>query len=362
MSRVLVVLGTRPEAVKLAPVVRALRRRRVAASVVSTGQHAGLLRDALGPLGLRCDAELGLMRPGQDHGRLAAAVVSGLGPVLRRLKPALALVQGDTTTAAAAALACRYARVPVGHVEAGLRTHDRGNPFPEEDNRVLADHLSALHFAPTRAALANLRREGLGGRWSAVTGNTAVDAVRWAAARAPRREPGCVLATLHRRESFGRPLKRMLGALRALAERRPDARVVFMLHPNPEVRRAARALEPHPRLTLLAPLPYLDFVGLLAGCRLLITDSGGLQEEASALGRPVLVARDVTERPELLASGGGLLVGRDPARLVREAERLLDDPRAWDRMAAARCPFGDGRAGERIAALAARWLAARGRR
>lgn len=355
MPRVLVVLGTRPEAVKLAPVVRALRRRRVPVSLVSTGQHRGLLDDALLDLGLSCDADLRLMSHGQDHGLLAARILEGLRPQLARFKPALALVQGDTTTAAAATLACRYARVPVGHVEAGLRSFDALNPFPEENNRVLTDHLSELRFAPTRAALTNLRREGLG-EGSSVTGNTAVDAVRWAAARAPIREPGCVLATFHRRESFGLPLRRMLGALRLLAERRPDVRVVFTVHPNPEVRRAVRTLKPHARLKLVAPMPYLEFVGLLAGCRLLITDSGGLQEEAAALGRPVLVAREVTERPELVEAGGGLLVGREPARIVREAERLLSDAAAWRRMSRAPNPFGDGRAGERIAGLVQAWL------
>lgn len=356
---VLVVLGTRPEAVKLAPVVAALRRRGRRVLVASTGQHRALLDGALAAFGLRPDADLRLMRPGQDHTDLTARVLTGLTPLLGRWRPALTLVQGDTTTAAAAALASFQAGVPVGHVEAGLRSRDPSDPFPEEGNRILADHLSVLRFAPTPAALANLRREGLGGRWSAVTGNTAVDAVRWAAARAPRRESGCLLATLHRRESFGAPLAGMLGALRRLAVRRTDARVVFVVHPNPAVRRAARALAPHPRLSLLPPLPYLDFVGLLAGCRLLVTDSGGLQEEAAALGRPVLVARDVTERPELLAAGGGRLIGRLPARIVREAERLLGDPRAWGRMSTARNPFGDGRAGERIAGLALRWLASR---
>ncbi|TPW19393.1 MAG: UDP-N-acetylglucosamine 2-epimerase, partial [Elusimicrobia bacterium] len=196
MSRVLVVLGTRPEAIKLAPVIRALRRRRVPTTVVSTGQHRELLTATLRSLGLRCDLDLRLMRRAQSQETLAAGVLEGLRPLLARLKPDLALVQGDTTTVAATALACHFARVPVGHVEAGLRSFDRANPFPEEGNRVVADHLSSLHFAPTPAALKNLRREGFGGRWCSVTGNTAVDAVRWAAARAPRRDPGCVLVTL----------------------------------------------------------------------------------------------------------------------------------------------------------------------
>ena len=356
MPRVMVVLGTRPEAVKLAPVVRALRRRGIRTAVVSTGQHRELLRDALIPLRLSPAADLGLMRPEQDHGRLAQLVLAGLSPLLARYRPALALVQGDTTTAAAAALACRYAGVPVGHVEAGLRSFDRENPFPEEDNRVAADHLSALHFAPTTAALANLRREGISGPWSSVTGNTGVDSALWAAARAAPREAGCILVTLHRRESFGRPLAGMLGALRALAASRSDARIVFSVHPNPAVRRAARSQRAHPRLKLQTPLPYVDFIGLLAACRFLVTDSGGLQEEAAALGKPVLVAREVTERPELLAAGGGRLVGRDPRRLLGEARRLLDDDSLLRRMGRARNPFGDGRAGERVAALVQRWL------
>ncbi|MBI2362847.1 MAG: UDP-N-acetylglucosamine 2-epimerase (non-hydrolyzing), partial [Elusimicrobia bacterium] len=296
MRPVLVVLGTRPEAVKLAPVVRALRRRGLRTVVVSTGQHRELLKEALAEVGLRPAADLGLMRPGLSHGLLSARVLAGLTPLIGRLKPSLALVQGDTTTAAAAALACLYAGVPVGHVEAGLRSFDRKNPFPEEDNRVVADHLSALHFAPTPAALANLRREGLSGRWAMVTGNTAVDAVRWAARRAPRREEGCVLVTLHRRESFGAPLAGMLGALVRLSGRFPGVRFVFPAHPNPAVRSAVRRLPRRARLRVVAPLPYRGFVGLLASCRFVLTDSGGVQEEAAALGKPVLVARDATER------------------------------------------------------------------
>ncbi|MBI5594580.1 MAG: UDP-N-acetylglucosamine 2-epimerase (non-hydrolyzing) [Elusimicrobia bacterium] len=356
MRPVLLVLGTRPEAVKLAPVARALRRRGLRAVVVSTGQHRELLAHTLAEVGLRPAVDLRLMRPGLPHARLSAGVLQGLIPVLRRLKPALALVQGDTTTAAAAALACLYEGVPVGHVEAGLRSFDRANPFPEEANRTVADHLSALHFAPTPTALANLRREGISGRWAMLTGNTAVDAVRWAARRAPRRDEGCLLVTLHRRESFGDPLAGMLGALVRLSERFPDTPVVFPAHPNPAVRAALRRLPRRARLRVVAPLPYRRFVGLLASCRLVLTDSGGVQEEAAALGKPVLVARDATERPELIASGGGILVGRRPRNIEREAGRLLSDGRALARMSRAKNPFGDGRAGERIAAAAARWL------
>lgn len=359
MRPVLAVLGTRPEAVKFAPVVRALRRRGLRTVVVSTGQHRELLAAALSEVGLRPAADLRLMRPGLSHARLSAGILGGLPPVLRRLKPALALVQGDTTTAAASALACLYAGVPVGHVEAGLRSFDRANPFPEEDNRVVADHLSALHFAPTPGALANLRREGLGGRWSMLTGNTAVDAVRWAARRAPRRDGGCLLVTLHRRESFGAPLAGMLGALARLSERFPETPFVFPAHPNPAVQAAVRRLPRDSRLRVIAPLPYRGFVGLLASCRFVLTDSGGVQEEAAALGKPVLVARDATERPELIASGGGLLVGRDPRAIERAVERLLEDDRLVARMSRAKNPFGDGKAGERIAAAIGRWLRSR---
>lgn len=355
MRPIIAVCGTRPEAVKLAPVLRALKARGVKTALVSTGQHRGLLDQTFPDLGLRAATDLRLMRPGQDHGALAARILAGLSPLLKRLNPELVLVQGDSTTAAAAALACHYAGVPVGHVEAGLRTGDRENPFPEEGNRVIADHLSALHFAPTREALSNLRREGLAGRWAKVTGNTVVDAVRWATEKAGSDHNGSILVTFHRRESFGKPLEEMLKALERLVAARPAARVDLLVHPNPNVRRAVAARPRHPRIRRLGPQPYLAFVRLLSGCSFVITDSGGLQEEAAALGKPVLVARDTTERPELIAAGGGLLVGRGAAAIAGAAARLLDDPRLRRRMAAAKNPFGDGRAGERIAGLVLAW-------
>jgi UDP-N-acetylglucosamine 2-epimerase (non-hydrolysing) len=283
-------------------------------------------------------------------------VSTALGPILAQLKPDMVIVQGDTTTAAAAAL-CAFERgIPVAHVEAGLRSFDPANPWPEEMNRVLIDRVASLRFAPTRWAKENLLREGLE-EGAFVTGNTVVDALRWALRQPKEPHPllrsippsaRVVLCTLHRRESFGAPLRGMLGALKRLAEIRPDVLVVFFIHPNPEVRRAARGLD-HPRVRSVPPAPYPSFLSLLRRADLVLTDSGGLQEEAPSLHKPVLVARKVTERPELLAAGGGTPVGTDPGRIIREACRLLDDRRLYAKMSSARNPFGDGRASERIA-------------
>lgn len=355
MRPLLLVCGTRPEAIKLAPVARALTRRRLPWRLLAAGQHGPLLDRALRDAGLTPHRRLRLMRPDQTPTRVAAEAVRRVGEVLAAERPSMVVVQGDTTAAAAAAWAAAYAKVPVAHVEAGLRTGDFLDPHPEEANRLVIDRLSALHFAPTAQAARNLRREGIPG--ALVVGNTAVDAARWAAARAPK-TPGAprVLVTLHRRESFGRPLAGMLRALgRALAAA-PGTRALLPLHPNPAVGAAVRAAGPLPGLELRAPMGHLSFVAALRDCLLVVTDSGGVQEEASALGKAVVVAREKTERPELLAGGGGLLAGRDPARLERAVRGLLLDPARRRRMERARCPFGDGRAGERIAAALARHL------
>ncbi|UPT74021.1 MAG: UDP-N-acetylglucosamine 2-epimerase (non-hydrolyzing) [Elusimicrobiota bacterium] len=352
--KVLVVMGTRPEAIKLAPVVAALRRRRIRTVVCATGQHRELLASALRPFGLRPDVDLRLMRPGQTPDQVARRAMAALAPLLRRVKPALVVVQGDTTTAAAAAVAAREAGIPVAHVEAGLRTFDRDDPFPEERNRVLIDSIASVLFPPTPAARANLRRERLGGRSIHVTGNTVVDALR--ALRPRRGRTNEVLVTLHRRELHGRPLARLCGALTRLAERHPAAVFVYPVHPNPAVDRVARRLLRHARVRLVRPLPYPELLALLARCLFVITDSGGIQEEAATLGKPLLIARRRTERPEILAAGAGLLVGLDPRRLEREASRLLGDAALRRRMGRGRRLFGDGRAAARVAAGVAHWL------
>jgi UDP-N-acetylglucosamine 2-epimerase (non-hydrolysing) len=366
----LVVLGTRPEAIKLAPVILALRARRgLAVRVCSTGQHRQLLAAALSDFGLRADIDLALMRPGQRLNDLCAAALAKLGALIRRLKPGLVVVQGDTTTAMAGALAAFHERVPVAHVEAGLRTFDLAGPYPEEANRALIDALAALKFAPTPAALANLRAERISDG-VAVTGNTGIDALRWAVSR--RRRPGPALAaalercgpegfalvTLHRRESLGAPLRSICEGLRAVLDAEPGLRLLWPVHLNPEVRRAAAALGRHERADLLPHLGYLDAAAALSRCRFVMTDSGGLQEEAAFLGKPTLVLRRVTDRPEAVKAGIARVAGVEGRGVAREARRLLADRALFARMSRRSKAFGDGRAAPRIAASIARFLRA----
>ncbi len=367
--RILVVVGTRPEAIKMAPVVRMLESDgRFAPILCATGQHRALLADALAAFGLVPDIDLDLMETGQRPATLAARVLAGIDKVIIRHRPAWVLVQGDTVTTAAAAQAAFYARTPLAHVEAGLRSGDRAHPFPEEGNRCMVAPLADLHFAPTVEARANLLAEGVDQQRIHVTGNTAIDAVLMTAeavqadrqlvdemttaipvlAHARRTGRRLVLVTAHRRESFGRGLLRICSAVMRLAERQ-DVIVVWPVHPNPQVHEAVhRLLGRHRRIHLIAPLPYRRFVWLLCQADLVLTDSGGIQEEAPALGRPVLVLRKVTERPEAVTAGAARLVGTDPERIATEAARLLDDPAAHAAMATRRLPFGDGRAAERI--------------
>lgn len=360
---VLVVLGTRPEVIKLAPVIRALKAGgKARCRVAATGQHRELLDQMLRCFGLRVDRDLRLMRPQQSLNAFAARALAALGELVARERPRLVVVQGDTTTALCGALAAFHAGVPVAHVEAGLRTGDLRDPFPEEANRVLIDELASLWFAPTRAAARALR--GRDPRRVVVTGNTVVDAVRWAAAHPrPVREPklarvlgalradeALILATLHRRERFQGDLARACEGIRRTLAANPGARVVFPVHLNPRVQAAVRKALRHERAHLLPALDYFDLVAALRRCRLVMTDSGGLQEEAPSFGKPVLVLRRATERPEAVAAGAAAVVGLDPARIAREASRLLKDAAWYARMAAAVGVFGDGKAGERVAA------------
>jgi UDP-N-acetylglucosamine 2-epimerase (non-hydrolysing) len=359
-----VVLGTRPEVIKLAPVVAQLRSGpdpfRV--TVIATGQHREMLDQALAATGLAADRDLDLMRPGQTLSGLLAAALIGLDRELKRARPDGLLVQGDTTSALAGALAAFHLRVPVAHVEAGLRSHDPADPFPEEANRRLISGLAAWHFAPTPLAARNLRAEGVNAARIAVTGNPVVDALRTLAgtgplAAAPAWGPGerrRVLVTAHRRESFGRPLREICAAVLALARRFPDAQFVLPVHPNPEVRRAVRAVlrRVPANLRRVPPLPYGAFIRLLAGAALAITDSGGVQEEATALNVPCLVLRRVTERPEALAAGARLVPPE--ARAIAAAAGRVLAAGAGTRPRRP-CPFGDGRAAARIAGTLA-WV------
>jgi UDP-N-acetylglucosamine 2-epimerase len=360
--RIAVIAGTRPEAIKLAPVVRRLRAQGSAETLfVSTGQHREMLAQVLAAFELEPDLDLGIMRAGQDLHDVTVATLTRLKPVLRELRPAWVVVQGDTTTAMAAALAAFYERTSVAHVEAGLRTNDRYRPFPEELNRRLVDQLSTALFAPTALAREALLREGFPDGRILVTGNTVVDAIHHLRATGGTRRrhaagldleaiPGrLVLVTSHRRESFGEGLAAICRALVRIAERAPDVTVVYPVHLNPNVDGPVRAaLGGHPRIVLLPPVSYVELAALLERAHLVLTDSGGIQEEAPSFRKPVLVLRDVTERPEGVAAGVAALVGTGEERIVEETLRLLADRAAYERMASGASPYGDGRAAERI--------------
>ncbi len=358
VGSVLVVVGTRPEAIKLAPVVRALQRHpELAPVLVATSQHREMLRQALRPFGLEPDHDLDVMTDGQTPIRVASEILRRLEPLLAELRPRWVVVQGDTTTAFAAAVASFYSGVRVAHVEAGLRSGSLAAPFPEEFNRRGVAVATFLHLAPTPRAADNLRREGIDDARIRVVGNTIVDAVRWILGGVPAPASAAaaggvatVLVTLHRRESFGEPMARVFEALRRIVETRPGTvRLVYPVHPNPAVREPAlAALGSTPGIELVEPMDYPEFVRLFATSRLVLSDSGGVQEEAPSVGVPVLILRDVTERPEVVEAGWGEVVGTDPERIVARALRLIDDDDSWRAMASGPNPFGDGRAAERI--------------
>lgn len=364
-KRILVLLGTRPEAIKLGPVIRELRLHPEAftVSVCVTAQHREMLDQMLGVFEITPEFDLNLMQPGQSLTALTARILSTLEPILTEVKPDLVIVQGDTTTTFAGALAAFYQRIPVGHIEAGLRTFDLWHPFPEEMNRVFAGRLSALHFAATAAAAQNLLNEGVNPGFVHVTGNTGVDALLFVhreilAGRltpafrfAPKPNRKLVVATVHRRESFGEGLRHIASGLRTIA-RRADVQMVIPVHPNPNVRPVLEEfLGDLPTVTLIEPLDYVSFVDLMRQAYFLITDSGGVQEEGPSLGKPILVVRDKTERPEAVEAGSVTLVGTDERLLVHQATRLLDDPIEHRRRAFVHNPYGDGQASPRIADL-----------
>ena len=371
--RILLVAGTRPEAIKLAPVAGAMTAAGLLEPcLVSSGQHPEMVTQALAAFGRGPDRTVGLDRRSGSQPELLARLTERLDPVVADSGAAAVVVQGDTTTTLAAALVAFWRRLPVVHLEAGLRSYDLAAPFPEEANRRLVGQLAARHLAPTGAAAANLLREGVPAGDVLVTGNTVVDAVTTVAARRvpysdPRLAPldaaaragaeRLVLVTVHRRESWGPALDGVLGAVRALVAARPYLRVVLPAHPNPEVRaQVDAALAGQERVLVTGPLPYGDFARLLSAAHLVLSDSGGVQEEAPTFTVPVLVLREVTERQEAVEAGCARLVGTDPARILAEADRLLDDPLARAAMVAAGNPFGDGHAAERSAQAVAALL------
>jgi len=361
MKRVLAVFGTRPEAIKLAPVIHRLRERADQAELIvcSTGQHREMLDETMQALALTADHDLKIMQAAQDPTDLLGRLLLGLRPLMDEIEPDVVLVQGDTTTVMAAALAGFIAGAKVGHVEAGLRTRDKRAPFPEEINRRVAGVTADYHFAPTPTARDALLAEQVPADSIFVTGNTVVDALRWARDRVADRPPPAglelgdgrlILVTAHRRESFGEPFRQLCHALRDIAERFDDVRLVYPVHLNPNVRRPVQEiLGGCERVHLVEPMPYTDFVTLLVRAHLVVTDSGGIQEEAPALGKPVLVLRAKTERPEGVAAGVVRLVGTERERIVAEASRLLSDASAYAAMAREVNVYGDGLAARRIA-------------
>jgi len=366
---VAVFMGTRPEGIKMAPVIAALRGTDdLACRVVATGQHREMFQQVAEQFGFAVDEDLAVMQPRQTLGQLTARLMERIDGWLEKSTPDMALVQGDTTTVLVAALACFYRRIPVGHVEAGLRSGDVGSPFPEEANRRLATPIVALHFAPTESARAALLREGVPAAAIELTGNTIVDALRMERAQqerpAVRAEIAASLSTLlgagwsqrplvlitgHRRENFGEGLRQICEAIGVLSRRYPDHAFVYPVHLNPEVKeQVERRLGGLPNVHLIAPQGYRNFVAMMSHCRLILTDSGGVQEEAPSLGKPVLVMRDTTERPEGIEAGTALLTGPHADRIVEHAGRLLDDDDAYRAMARGVNPYGDGHAAERI--------------
>lgn len=364
--KVLTVFGTRPEAIKMAPLVHALAKDpHFEAKVCVTAQHREMLDQVLKLFSIVPEYDLNIMQPGQGLTEITCRILEGLKPVLESFKPDVVLVHGDTTTTMAASLAAFYQRIPVGHVEAGLRTGDLSSPWPEEGNRTLTGHLATYHFAPTETSRQNLLRENIADNRIAVTGNTVIDALFWVRDRVlsdealrnelTQRYPflangkKMILVTGHRRESFGRGFEQICHALAEIAANNPDVQIVYPVHLNPNVSEPVKRILGHvENVMLIEPQDYLPFVWLMNRAWLILTDSGGIQEEAPSLGKPVLVMRDMTERPEAVSAGTVCLVGTDSQRIVNEVTRLLQDEFAYQAMSLAHNPYGDGQACHRI--------------
>lgn len=361
MKKILIVFGTRPEAIKMAPVVKELQRRsdRFKAIVCVTGQHREMLDQVLDIFEIKPDYDLDIMQSGQDLYDVSSRILLGMRDVVSSVKPDLVLVHGDTSTSTFAALAAFYQQIPVGHVEAGLRTYNIYSPWPEEMNRQLNGRICTWHFAPTERARQNLLKENISEDYIAVTGNTVIDALHWVASSGKAIVPSLgrdehrrmVLITGHRRENFGVGLAHICQAINVLAGRFPEVDFVYPIHLNPNIRKPVHEIvnENFKNIYLLEPLNYLEFIGMMQQCTLVLTDSGGIQEEAPAFGKPVMVMRDTTERPEAIEAGTARLVGTDSDTIVNSVSDLLMHSDRYDAMAHATNPFGDGHAAERIA-------------
>jgi UDP-N-acetylglucosamine 2-epimerase (non-hydrolysing) len=360
-----VILGTRPEAIKLAPVIQQLRNiSEIKTHLILTGQHREMVDRVMELFDLKVDRNLAIMKSQQTLTDITCYSLQGLEKIFTEIKPQLIFVQGDTTTAFSAALAAFYQKIPVGHVEAGLRTDQLFNPYPEEANRRLISQITQFHFAPTQLAVQNLKKSGVTGEIHH-TGNTVIDTLLTVANNQPEckvtgldwQQYRVLLATVHRRENWGKPLQDILGGFKAILDRFPDTALLLPLHRNPTVREPIKAaLGDHKRVFLTEPLDYGELVGAISRCYLLLTDSGGLQEEAPSLGKPVLVLRETTERPEAVEAGTAKLIGTDSKAILKSATELLEDKAIYDQMATAINPFGDGKASERIVQIAKDYL------
>lgn len=358
--KVALVFGTRPEAIKMAPIVLELKKRNIEHVVIVTAQHRELLDRKLEVFNIKPDYDLNIMQPGQDLFYITTTVLNEIKQVLEKESPDILLVQGDTTTTFAASLAAFYLKIPVGHVEAGLRTWNKHNPWPEEINRQITSRLTDFHFAPTEWAKQNLLKEGVNPEHVFVTGNTVIDALKMIVSEEFQfederlnaidfKKKKVILLTSHRRENFGEPMREVFKACRQIVEEHSEVELVYPVHPNPNVQSAAQEILSNvPRIHLIEPLEYRSFVQLMNKCYLILTDSGGVQEEAPSLGKPVLVLRTTTERPEAIEAGTAMLVGTDSAKIIEEANLLLTDTTGYKSMATKVNPYGDGKAAERI--------------
>lgn len=356
LKKIMCVVGTRPEAIKMAPVIKALQASgEFDVSVLATAQHRDLLDQAFQLFEIKADYDLNVMTPGQTLPELTARLMTSIDLTLNEATPDLVIAQGDTTTVFVTSLACFYKKIPFAHLEAGLRTHDLYSPFPEEANRILSGHLARLHFAPTEVSKQNLLREGISSDKIYVTGNTVIDALLETAQKnfnigvdIPD-DAKIILVTSHRRENFGQPIINICNAIIELIEKYSDIYVLFPVHPNPNVREVTdRLLSGHQRIRLVNPFDYGPFVAAMKRAHIILSDSGGVQEEAPALGKPVLVLRRDTERPEAVSEGVVKLIGTEQADIVRETSQLLDSNSAYQRMAKGSSPYGDGQSSQRI--------------
>lgn len=363
--KILVSLGTRPEAIKLAPVILELQRypNNFQVIVVATSQHREMLHQVLDIFNIVPDYDLRIMVQNQSLSDVVAKILKRMEAVLEKTKPDLMLIQGDASSAFTSALAAYYGRIPIAHIEAGLRTYDKYSPFPEEINRRFISLIADIHFAPTRWALQNLIAEGVDRKTIYISGNTVIDALQWILRKTKYSQRRCntnnkiLLVTLHRRESFGRPLRGICEALLTLVRKHPDVEVIVPVHPNPNVRKTVSSiLGGEDKVHLIAPVRYPDFIGLMKQAYLILTDSGGIQEEAPTLGKPVLVLREKTERPEAINYGTALLVGTESEHIIRTTEWLLESDRAYRHMVKKCNIFGDGKAAKRIRRIIIKWL------